>query len=161
VSLASASAIRNQGYTLLEAITPTYLTPDKFRRYRNEGSADFQAWAEKNPTACIRRFQIRQVGTDDLPTVSDTTTERVTLQLEIRIAYPQTERFGNANAMSRDDVLNEDWRAINYRIGLYGRGNFTGAYDCTPLGATMDMEHSVGVDYMVVLARFEYVRAIA
>lgn len=160
VSVATAAAIRNQGYSLLEAITPTYLSGDKFRRWRNEGGANFVDGTEKNPAGCLRRFQFRQIGTDDLPAVSDTTTERVTLQLELRVAYPQTERFGNANAMSRDDVLNQDWLKINAAIGIYGRGNFTSTYDCTPLGATMEMEHGSGVDYMVVMARFEYIRSI-
>jgi hypothetical protein len=161
VSTATAEAIRDQCYSLVEAITPTSLVPDKFRRYRNEGDADFQAWAESVPTAALRRFQIRQRGADEPPTVSNTTTERVTLMLEIRIAYPQTHRYGAANGMDRDDVMNDDWKLINRKIGLYGRGNFSSGNDCTPMGATMEMDRSGGVDYLVVSARFEYERVIA
>ncbi len=161
MALATVEAIRDQCCTLVEAITPTSLSSDKFRRWRNEGNADFVDAMEKNPTAAFRRFQIRQRGTDELPLVSDTTTERIELTLEWRGAYPQSARYGNANAMDRDDVINQDWKSINYKIGLYGRGNFSSTNDCTPLGATMEMDHGAGVDYLVLTVRFEYERSVA
>jgi hypothetical protein len=158
MSLATAAAIRNQVYSLLEALTPT-TDATKFRRYRNEGGADFEAWAETHTTACFRRFQAREVGDDGEPAVSDTTQETVVMELEIRIAYPQTERYGSAGAMSRDDVRKEDWKKIKHTIGCEGRGNFTGSYDCTPLGAVETREEGGGVDFSVIRARFEYTRA--
>ena len=160
MSTATVAAIRDQHYALVEALTPTSLSGDKFRRFRNEGEADFPAAMEANPAGCFRRLQVRQVGTDEMPEVSNTTEERVRVQLETRIAYPQTERFGGANAMDRDDVINEDWKLVNRAIGIYGRGNFSGTNDCTPLGATMEMERSDGVDYMVVTSEYEYVRSV-
>lgn len=161
MALATVEAIRDRVYSLIEGLTPTLLSSDKFRRFRNEDGADFEEWAEKNPTATLRRFQVRQVGTDIPALVSDTTTERVTLELSLRVAYPQSHRYGDANAMDRDDVMNQDWKSINYKIGLYGRGNFSGAYDCTPIGATMEMGRGNKVDYLVIAARFEYIRQIA
>lgn len=161
MAIATVAAIRDQICTLLEAITPTSLSGDKFRRYRNEGAADFDADMEANPAGALRRFQVRQVNTDEPPLVSDTTNERVIVQFEIRIAYPQTHRYGSDNAMDRDDVRNQDWKAINYRIGIYGRGNFSGSHDCTPTGATMELEVGEAIDFMVITARFEYLRVIA
>lgn len=161
MALATAAAIRDRIYTLLEGVTPTSLTADKFRRYRNEGGADFPDWAEKNPAGALRRFQVRQVGDDGEPTVSDTLQERAILEVEIRISYPQTSRYGAANGMDRDDVRKEDWKSIKHIIGCDGRANFSGTYDCTPLGATESREEGGAVDSSVIRARFEYLRATA
>lgn len=159
MSLATAEAIRDRIYTLLESLTPTSLSADKFRRHRNELGADFDAWAEKNAAGALRRFQVREVGDDELPLVTNTTTERVRLRVSIRIAYPQTHRYGSANAMDRDDVINQDWLKINYTIGIYGRGNFSSTNDCTPLGCVKSRETGTTVDYLVVTADFEYERS--
>lgn len=159
MSLATAEAIRDRIYTLIEALTPTSLAADKFRRYRNEDGANFDDWAEKSPAAAFRRFQIREVGDDELPETSSTTEERVRLRLAVRIAYPQTHRYGSANAMDRDDVMNQDWLKINFAIGLYGRANFSSTHDCTPLGAVKTREQGGKVDYLAIVADFEYVRS--
>jgi hypothetical protein len=160
VSLATAESIRDRVYTLIEALTPTSLSSDKFRRYRNEGGADFDAAMEKNPSAAFRRFQVRETGDDEIPETSSGTEERVRIRYTLRMAYPQTHRYGGANAMDRDDVINQDWKAINYTVGMYGRGNFSGTNDCTPLGAMKTRESGQGVDYLVVTLEFEYLRGI-
>jgi hypothetical protein len=159
VALATQEAIRDRVYALIEAITPTSLASDKFRRYRNEGGADFEAWAEANPAAALRRFQVREVGDDESPDVSNSDLEAVEIRYEIRIAYPQTHRYGAANAMDRDDVINQDWLKINAAIGIYGRNNFSSSHDCTPLGAVKTREQGAKVDYLVVRARYRYHRS--
>jgi hypothetical protein len=156
---ATAETIRDQVIVLLEALPPTSLTRDAFRRYRNEEGADFTAWAEKNAAAAFRRFQVRQVGQDGAPDVSNTQFEAVELELEIRIAYPQTARYGAQNAMDRDKVRNQDWERINFAVGIYGRGNFSGTNDCTPLGAVETREAGGKIDFLVVTARFRYQRS--
>jgi len=155
---ATAEAIRDRIYTLIEALTPTSL-PDKFRRYRNEDGADFQGWAESKPAAALRRFQVREVSDDGEPDSTNTTEEWVEVEFEIPIAYPQTHRYGAANGMDRDDVRKEDWKRIKKAIGAEGRGNFTGSYDCTPLGATETREEGDKVDFSVIRARYRYVRS--
>jgi hypothetical protein len=155
---ATAESIRDRIYALIEAITPTHLSGDKFRRYRNELGADFDGWAEKNPGA-LRRFQVREVGDENPPDVTNYEIEAIEVTFEIRIAYPQTHRYGGANAMDRDDVRVDDWVDINRMIGLIGRGNFSGTNDCTPLGAVMTRESGGRVDYMVVTARYRYHRS--
>lgn len=157
---ATVESIRDRVYTLIEALVPTTLSRDKFRRYRNEDGGRFDDWAEANPAAAFRRFQVREVGDDNLPDVSDTTTERVQTMFEIQIAYPQTARTGPANAMDRDDVQNQDWKLINAAIGLYGRGNFSGSNDCTPLGCVKSVERAGKVDLLVVRMSVEYVRSV-
>lgn len=156
---ATAGSIRDRIYALIEAITPDTLSSDEFRRSRNEEGADFEAWAEKTPGAAFRRFQVRRTGDDELPLTSSVTSERVRVRFEIRVAYPQNHRYGRGNAMDRDDVMDEDWLRIDFRIGICGRGNFSGSHDCTPLGATKTRESGGKVDYLVVTAEYEYVRS--
>lgn len=159
MTLATAAAIRDRICTLFEGLTPTSLSGDKFRRYRNEESAAFDEAMEKNPAGALRRFQVRQVGDDELPLVSNVSEERVRVRFEIRVAYPQTHRYGRDNGMDRDDAMNEDWRSINFAIGIYGRQNFSGTNDCTPLGCVKTREQGGKVDYLVVTAEYEFIRA--
>ena len=159
MSLATAEAIRDRVYTLMEALAVS--GAPKLIRYRNEGGARFDDWAEKNPTACLRRFQVREVGDDAPPETTSASEEYIRLHLEIRIAYPQNHRVGPANAMDRDDMMNADWSLINSAIGIYGRANFSGANDCTPFGATKTREQGAVVDAMVVSAVFGYFRAVS
>jgi hypothetical protein len=160
MATATLEAIRDRILTVIEGITPSSLSSDKFRRYRNEGEGNFAEWAEKNPAGAFRRFQVREVGDDELPDVSDTTTERVQATLEILVAYPQNHRTGPANAMDRDDVMNQDWKAINAAVGIYGRGNFSSSHDCVPLGCTKSVERVGKVDLLVVRMRVQYVRSV-
>lgn len=161
MTLATAAAIRDQIYSLIEGLTPT-TDATKFRRFRNEANADFDSAMEKAPNASLRRFQVRQVGTDELPETSSALEERVRARFAMRVAYPQTHRYGRDAAMDRDDVMNEDWLHINRVIGIYGAANFTGVYDCIPLGATMEMERGVGaIDYLSVMIDVEYLRSTA
>lgn len=156
---ATAESIRDRIYTLIEALAPISLERDKFIRHRNELGADFEEWAEKNPAGCLRRFQVREVGDDEEPDVSNTQFEAVEVEFEVRLSYPQTHRYGSGNAMDRDDVMNEDWKRIDMAIGRLGRGNFTGSHDCTPLGATKTRESGDKVDYVVITARYRYHRS--
>ena len=160
MSLATVAAIRDQILTVMEGLTARSLTGDKFRRYRNEGAGDFVDWAEKNPAGSFRRVQVRNVGDDFTPETTSGIEERVRVTFEIRVAYPQSHRYGAANAMDRDDVIEQDWGSINYAVCLYGRANFTGAYDCTPLPAEKSIDRASGVDFLVVRATYEYLRLI-
>ena len=167
MALATAEAIRDRIYTRIEALTPASLVSTKFRQFRNEDGADFDEWAEKNPAAALRRFQVREVGDDEPPLVTHLTQETVRVRFEIRIAYPHTHRYGPANGMDRDDVANADWKQIKYAItgtGGSGKANFTsatdGQYDCTPLAeSTKSREQGGKIDYLVALVSYEYIRA--
>jgi hypothetical protein len=169
MALATQEAIRDRIIALVSALTPTSLVSDKFRAYRNEDEADFEEWAEKHIGAAFRRFQVREVGEEDGPLVTHLTQEDVRVRFRIAIAYPQTHRYGPQNALDRDDVINQDWKAIKYAItgtGGTARANFTsatdGQYDCTPLATTTKTREQVGkIDYLVISVDFEYVRATA
>ena len=161
MALATAESIRDRIKSLLEALTPASLASTKFRQFRNEDGADFDEWAEKNPAAALRRFQVREVGDDELPETSSGIEERVRVRYELRMAYPQTHKYGPANGMDRDDVMNQDWKAINYAVGIYGGANFTSTYDAIPLGATKSREQGGKIDYLVVMLDLEYLRSVA
>lgn len=156
---ATLSTIRDRVRVLIGAQTPTINAADLFRDSRNEGAADLREWSATNPTACLRRFQVRDDGVDDGIEVSNTDTDMRHVTLEIVVSYPQTGRYGADQAMDRDDAIDADYNTINYAIGIYGRGNFSGTNDCTPLGATKEIERGDGVDFLVVRARFSFYRA--
>ena len=161
MSLATVAAIRDRVLTVIEALTPTSLASETFGRYLSEAGDEFETWAQTHASISLRRIQVRQVGNDEPPLVTDTATERVRATLEIRVAYPQTGAYGNQYGLDRDDVINEDWKLVDRAVGLYGRGNFSGSNDCTPLGARMAIERGKGgTDYMAVTADFEYLRSI-
>lgn len=155
---ATISTIRDRIYAVIEALTPTTDVKVLFRRSKNEGAASFVEWSEANQPACYRRFQVRDDGADDGPDVSNTDVDMRHVTFVIRVAYPQSARFGADQAMDRDDVIDRDYTTINYAIGLYGRGSFSGAYDCTPLGAPKEIERGAGVDILAMRARYSFYR---
>jgi hypothetical protein len=161
MATSTPSAIRDQVRTVLSQVDPVSLTSTRFRDFRNEGKADFREAMEKNPAASLRRYQVRNIGNDEPPEVSNTVFETRRLTLEIVIAYPQDNRAGRDNAMDRDDIIDEDWDYIDFNIGLCGRVNFSGTYDCTPLGCTKEIEIGETCDFMVIRAEYLYNRALA
>ncbi len=156
----TAANIRDRCHALVEALTPTADIRTRFRRFRNEGSGDFDEWAETNPAACLRRFQFRDDGTEDPPEVSNTDTDLRHITIVGRFSYPHTGRHGPDQALDRDDVIDLDWGLINGQLGIYGRGNFFLSHDCTPLGAERSVERGAAVDILVVTVRLSFYRVV-
>jgi hypothetical protein len=156
----TAAAIRDRCHALIEALTPTSLSSTKFRRYRNEGDGNFDDFAETNPAAAFRRFQIRDDGSEDPPEVSNTDIDLRHITLIVRIAYPHTGRYGADQALDRDDVMDQDWGLVNGKLGIYGRSNFSSSNDCTPLGATREVMRGASVDVLEVTARYSFYRTV-
>jgi lysophospholipase L1-like esterase len=124
----TAEKIRDRLIAVIEALTPTSLSRDKFRAYRNEGDADFQSWAAQFPASGFRRFQIRDTGEDEHPEVSNEDCEERKVTFSITVAYPQTSRTGKGAALDRDDVIQQDRRSIDRAIGMIGRANLSAPY---------------------------------
>ena len=155
------AAIRDRALTVVEALTPDSLIADKFRRYRNEGDGDFRAWSEANPTACLRRFQIRTTGATETPPVSNFDHEEHQVTLVATVAYPQTARFGADQALDRDDVMDADAFMIDKALGMQGGANFTPATSadaCWISGSPAEIERGEGVDFVVLTFVFIYQR---
>lgn len=161
MATSTPSAIINRLLTIIEAVDPVSLTSTRFRRWRNEGKADFRDAAEKLGGAALRRVQVRDIGSDEPPAVSNTVYEQRRLSVEILIAYPQDNRAGSANALDRDNVIDQDWDYIDFNIGLCGRVNFYTTHDCTPLGCTKEIERGQTCDFLVIRAEYYYFRALA
>ena len=124
-------AIRDRIYTVIEALASLRSADDKFERYRNEGGADFRAWAESNPDACRRRFQVRRDGGIPSALVSNSDIDELFVTFIVSMAYPQTSRDGDAAAMDRDDTMDADLNAIEFAIGMCGRSNFSSSVVAT------------------------------
>lgn len=158
----TAENIRDRIIAIIEALTPTSLAGDEFRKYRNEGAAGFTAWAAEQKAAAWRRFQVRDTGVDSPPDVSNTDIEMRYVTFEIRVAYPQTHRAGRDAALDRDDVMREDQRAIEYAIGMAGRSNFTSPNpDATWVEGSTEREIGDGVDFLVITQRMMFMAQIA
>jgi hypothetical protein len=165
VSTSTPQAIRDRIRAVVASIDPVSLIGDRFIDSRNEFSGDFREWAETNPAAAFRRYQVRADGHDEPPTVSNTVIEERRVVFEILIAYPQNHRYGDDGAMDRDDVIDEDWDYLDFNLGICGKVNFTstdtGSYDCTPLGCTKEIERGDVCDFLVIRAEYQYQRALA
>ena len=151
------SAIRDRAITVVAALTPASDSGVGFRAYRNEGGADFQAWAEANPASCRRRFQIRTTGGTSTPLVSNTDEEEHQVTLTVLVAYPTTGRDGAAQALDRDDVMDADEFQIDVALGMLGRANFSGSYPdaCWIEGAPMDRIDGASVTFIEL--RYTYI----
>src|ERR1051325_7779674 len=160
-----AGSIRDRVIQLIAAITPTAATSSApsngFFAYRNEGDGSFVKFAEKNPTNAYRRFQVRDDGIDEPPAVSNMDLEERKLTFDILVAYPLNQRTGKQAALDRDDTMDEDFHAIDYAVGMYGRANFTAPYpDATPMGCSRRVEHGNACDFLVITAHFLFKRSL-
>lgn len=134
------------------------LIRDKFRKYRNEGGADFIAWAEQNPGSAFRRFQVRDNGEDSIVEVSNMDFDERRVTFRITIAYPLNARTGPDQALDRDDVMDDDFHSIDFLVGIYGRQNFSGTNDCTPLGLTKSVIRGDACDFLELEGTYIYKR---
>lgn len=152
--------IRDRIIAVIAALTPTSDSSVPFRAYRNEGGADFQGWAEANTTAALRRFQVRLTGSSTVPEVSNTDYEEHTLIASILIAYPQFHRWGAANALDRDDVMDQDAFQVDKAVGMLGGANFTSPHAdaCWQDGAVMEHVRGQACDFVQFQMTYTYKR---
>jgi hypothetical protein len=158
--LTTAASIRDRAIAVIGALTPRSGLGRAFVKHRNERDGNFVKWCEANPAAAFRRFQVRQTA-DQGPDVSNTDIEERRLTLTITIAYPQNSRTGVDNALDRDDVITEDYKQLDFAIGVYGRANFSPPYpDAMPLGFSPEqIVLGEAVDFLVIEEDFIYQRS--
>jgi len=139
MALTTAAAIRDRIAVLIEAITPAVLAADAYLRHRDEG--DFAAWADANPAASLRRFQVRAMTGRDEVVMSTGAYERIRRDFDVLVAYPVDNRarasYEGGALASVDDLIESDFRQLEYAIGQ--RGNSIGNYqDLATVAATSE-----------------------
>jgi hypothetical protein len=154
-------AIRDRALTVIEGLTPASDSGVKFRRYRNEGGADFQDWAESHPSGAQRRVQVRTSGASHVPEVSNTDMEEHRLTMTVLVAYPHTHRWGSANGLDRDDVMDQDAFQIDEAIGMLGRANFSSPYPdaCWLEGGVTERVRGTSCDFIELQLVYLYQRS--
>ena len=157
MAVATLEAIRDRVAVLITAITPTINSGDKFEQSQDERNADFQQQSEEQPLGAFRRFQVRSSGDEEPPSVSNTDQSRVEATMIVTVAYPHNKQAGPVSGRDRDDCIDSDWKLINYRIGIYGRANFSSTNDCAPMGGEKFVERGDACDFLVIRMRLSYV----
>jgi hypothetical protein len=153
-------AIRDKAITLIQALTPLKAAHIPFRRHVAEG--DFVAWAEANPSACCRRFQILRTGAGEPAMVSNTDLEDRRERLLLVIAYPKTYGlYGEENIRDADDVMESDRELIDGRSGI-GKNNAGGyvAGQHSSLLLEANTEEGEAVRFAQLLFEVTYYREI-
>lgn len=159
-------AIRDRIITVIESLTPRHDVGVRFARFRNEGRGDLDAWVVANAAGAHRRFQVRRIRQRDGAEVSNSDFEEVRCTFAVRIAYPQTHRWGGDAALDRDDVIDADLYDIDQAIGMNGRPNFSPPYpdacwrengngEESRIGETRELD---GVDVAEIFVSYSYRR---
>ena len=108
---------------LVQALTPTTLSSDRFLAHREGG--DLRTWAEAHPTACLRRFSIRNLGDCAPAVVSDTRVEETSDTFEVVIAYAPNGRHGPNFLTEVDKAIESDQTQVHKTIGPPGYASLT------------------------------------
>ncbi len=112
------SAIRLWAESRLDALVPAVSSDVPFARAR--GEVDLEAWAAKNPAACLRRYQLLRSVDLGPPPVSDLESQQVTVPLLLLVAYPGSwQRYGvDGSVVDLHDAVDSDRRLILGRDGV-------------------------------------------
>lgn len=122
MSTTTPSAIRSAVVAIVEGLTPATEARTGYVAHREE--ADFRDWCAENPAGCLRRFSARWVSPTRTPTVTNTTEEWVSRDLEVVVAYPSSYRFGGVQLAGLVDVIDVDVKQIAHAIGTNGAANY-------------------------------------
>ena len=165
MSTTTAAAIRDRMIAVISALVPSSLSSDAFIEYPNEATGNFRVWANANPGAAWRSFQVRTILD---PTayhaveVSNTDLEENYGTFVVTVSYPQDSRAGDGGALRRDDVIDQDRKMIEKAIGLDGAANFTpdtGA-DATYRGHLPTVEAGDTCDFLVIRQTMSFTLAV-
>lgn len=153
----SAQLIREDRRNIVESLNPAQLNKVKFREYNRDG--DFREWAEANPAACFRRFQIRDLATYEIPLISDMVAEEVQTQFEVIVAYPADGRFGSDIVNGLEDAIRSDQVRIESRIGAMSNANYPSGLNLFQL-ASVEIEREGAVYFLSCTFDVDFYRAV-
>ncbi len=164
MSTTTIAAIRDRITTVLRGLTPTVFSSDRFTPYDNEERADFEPWANENPDASARMFQVRDTGEAESPSWSSSIDEERFARIRITIAYPTSNRWGGQEGLDRDDAIESDRYQIEKAVGLYGKPNFSTPYPNAtwrpdPAPKTMTIR-ATACDFLIIEQTMSYFRTV-
>lgn len=117
--------IRNQWVTLIEALTPTRHSAVPF--HAATSAIGLERWAEENPQACLRRFDVTDATDREDPSlaVSNKDLELALWTAELMIVYPHTlGLYGDENMRDLQDLQRADADQVRKAIGINGGANY-------------------------------------
>ena len=146
--------------TAIKSLTPAVLSGDKFRGFDERG--DFRTFCEANKPASFRLFSVRQVDPPVPPDVSNLDQEQWTTSFEVQIAYPNDYRYGDVDALDRDDCIDRDMRLVRDRIGCtgYSRLDVSSGGDATVADVGWRRDETDTVTFVVLDLTAMYWRAM-
>jgi len=154
----TAQLIREDRRNIVEDLKPTQLSKVKFREF--ERSGDFREWCEDNPKSCFRRFQISDLATYEIPTISDMILEEVVTQFEVLVAYPADGRYGSSDIINGlEDAMRADQVRIETMIGALSYGNYASGLDLFQL-SSYEIEKEEDVYFLSAVYDVSFKRAV-
>ena len=145
--------LRDEQAALIAALTPVSLEDVPFVQHIDE--RPLRDWAQEYPQACFRRFAIADVFDYMPPAISTYGTERVEGSHEVVIAYPVDYRYGAQNRRDRWDVMREDEKYVDERIGLNHAYNAYSEGHCVRTSAVREEGPAVAFLVMTYVFRFD------
>lgn len=153
--------IRDRIAQILKGLTPSMQATNRFREIRGEGADDLMTWAEENPTAAFRVFQVQFDGMVGVPEVSNSDFEERLARFVVTIAYPNDGRAGKRQSISLEKMIGQDLDQLEKVIGLYSRANFSAPYpdacfrDWSSSRSTLDV-----CTYLTVEVTYSFIRSL-
>ena len=153
-------AIRDAFIDGITGIAPALHPQQRFKVHREE--LPFRDWAEKNASACLRRFSVRFTGNTEPPLVNDLLVQEVQDIAEVIVAYPTDWRHGGDQLAGLDNVIDLDGVKIERTIGPPGYATTAGLVaPCTVLWQQANERESLGaVTLLIIRYRVDYTRAL-
>ena len=151
-------AIRDNQITLIEALTPSTFATRLYRRFPAEQELD--TWADANPAACFRKFDIINSHDSLPPEASNTDVEIREQGLVVAIAYAHDfGAFGEENKLELDDIIEQDKYQIDDTIGLRGYTNYVSSQrKCALSGSVLVRQERTSI--LVLSYAINYVRTV-
>lgn len=148
---------------VIRLLGPEFDAGEPFKPYDTENDENedaFRRWCEDNVGACYRWFDVRSMGDSKTPSASSVYIEERECMIRIMVAYPQTGRFGDDQALARHKVMEADRARIERATGMVGVANFSDPNpDASCLETVTDPRlEGAGVDFLVMTHRMIYVR---
>jgi len=147
--------VRDEQITAITAIVPLSIAYDH-RFEVSEGSYDFRAWAQANPSAAFRRFDTEDAFADAVPDVFDGTRVYTPRAADVLVAYPRNYQYGSQGLRSLDRVMREDMNTIVATLG--GTSIYT---DCAAILQSVTIETYEAVSILAVRFALHFTEEVA